>query len=364
MDAGELEAVGLLGVEPLVARVEVREVREVGGQRRAQLGRDVVEALADRDLLEQRRDDRQQVAHRVVAHEVDDAARDVGRDERVAVAVAADPRPERQRPGVGGQRDADRLERERQVVEHLRHRAVREVVEVVEGVAGLVEHLRAVQAQLVGLPEQVDELGGAARHARVVEADAVALGRVEQVGDGAQLEQHRAPRGLGRVRGEDRPRRQARDRRLDLVLRGLAARERGLDASRRGVERVAGGTPGAALDARAVHLLGHVGQVEVRRERPREPDRGGQVDGVEQVRRRAEIDPCGPAYLLDELEQLGGVLADEGAAEEVAERADVAAQGGVVVRVVELDERGVGHGVRPVRDERDGAASLAHRGQP
>jgi len=109
-----------------------------------------------------------------------------------------------------------------------------------------------------------------------------------------------------------------------------------------------------------VHLLGDVGEVEVRRERPREPDGGRQVDRVQQVRCGAEVGAGGAAYLLDEREQLGGVLADQGPPEQAAERPDVAAQVGEVVGV---DEGGVGHGVRP-RGGGDGAASLAHHGKP
>ena len=187
-----------------------------------------------------------------------------GGDERVAVAVAADPGAERQRPGVGGQRDAHRLEREREVVEHLGHRPVGEVVEVVERVARLVEHLGTVQAQLVGLPQQVDSPRATRESSRPVRR----LGAVEQVGDRAQLEQHRAPRGLGGVRGEDRSRREPAERGRDLVGRDVAGGQRRADPSRRRRRGGRPGTPGRLLLPRAVHLLGDVGQVEVRRERP------------------------------------------------------------------------------------------------
>ena len=130
---------------------------------------------------------------------------------RVAVPVAADPRAERERARVDGELDADARELVVERLERVRHRVVMQRVEVVDGVAGLVDRLGAHDAQLVRLPEQVDELLEAAPDPALgdrVDRQAVgperALPLVEQRGDPADLRQHAAARRLGRVGGEDR----------------------------------------------------------------------------------------------------------------------------------------------------------------
>ena len=110
-----------------------------------------------------------------------------------------------------GQLDADARELVVERLERVRHGVVMERVEVVDGVAGLVDRLGAHDAQLVRLPEQVDELLEAAADAALgdrVDRQAVgperALPLVQQRGDPADLRQHAAPRGLRRVGREDR----------------------------------------------------------------------------------------------------------------------------------------------------------------
>ena len=70
-------------------------------------------------------------------------------------------RAEGQRPGRRRGLHAELAQRLGQVVEHLRGGVGVQVLEVVDGVAGLVGRVRPVQPQLVGLPEQVDQLGEA-----------------------------------------------------------------------------------------------------------------------------------------------------------------------------------------------------------
>jgi hypothetical protein len=60
-----------------------------------------------------------------------------------------------------------------------------------------------------------------------------------------------------------------------------------------------------------VHLLGHVRQVEVRRERAREPDRRGRLDLGKQRRRVGPVRADQPARALDQLQELLALLADE-----------------------------------------------------
>ena len=100
-----------------------------------------------------------EVAQRVPVLQHQHVVGDLRRHVRVAVAVAADPAAERQRPGVRRQLDAERGELVGQLLEHVAHGVQHQLVEVVGRVAGLVQRLRPVQPQLGGLPEQVDDLG-------------------------------------------------------------------------------------------------------------------------------------------------------------------------------------------------------------
>ena len=79
--------------------------------------------------------------------------------------------------------------------------------------------------------------------------------------------------------------------------------------------------------AAAVHLLGDVGQVEVGGEGADQLGGGLQVGAAAAARRRPRRrSRVRRADLLDEFEQLGALLADEGLAEQVAQAADVGAQ--------------------------------------
>ena len=82
-----------------------------------------------------------------------------GGDVRVAVPVAADPRAEGQRPAVRRGLHAQVAQRLGEIGEHLRCRVGVQIAQVVDGVAGLVGRVGPVDAQLVGLPQQVDQLG-------------------------------------------------------------------------------------------------------------------------------------------------------------------------------------------------------------
>ena len=207
-----------------------------------------------------------------------------------------------------------------------------ERVEVVDGVAGLVDRLGAHDAQLVRLPEQVDELLEAAADTALgdrVDRQAVgaerALPLVQQRGDPADLRQHAAARRLGRVGGEDRAQVQVAQVGGDLAG-GVAG---GLDP----VDRLL--QPGPVLEAgggelaAAVDLLGDVDEVEVGRERAHEPRRVDRVEQGEDAGRGVAVGAHEGPDLLDELEELVALLADEGLAQQGPQRADVPAQAGV-----------------------------------
>ena len=76
----------------------------------------------------------------------------------------------------------------------------------------------------------------------------------------------------------------------------------------------------------AVDLLGDVGQVEVGGERTHQPGRAHGVERGEEVGGGLAIGADQPADALEEVEQLGSLLADERAAEHGAELCEVAAQ--------------------------------------
>ena len=77
----------------------------------------------------------------------------------VAVAVAADPGAEGQRMCVRRQGRAVAGELRGQIGDEVRQRLVDEVLQVVDDVTSLVDRRRLVRAQLIGLPDQVDDLG-------------------------------------------------------------------------------------------------------------------------------------------------------------------------------------------------------------
>ena len=240
---------------------------------------------------------------------------------------------------VGGSSTPSRRERRGQLLEHVRQRRSRgQLLEVVDGVARLVDRLGPRHPQLVGLPQQLDDLGQPAVRC------AVRGSLVEQLGDPAQLGQDRTAGGLGRVGGEHRadgepgrPPRRAR-RGHDAVAGARCAPPRGRASRPRSRAR-------PRQLAAAVHLLGDVGQVEVRRERAHQLGRGGDVDGAEQLLGGGRVLAAEGADRLDQLEQLGTLLPGEGLAEQRAQPADVGAQVAAVERVVE-GRVGVGHGRR------------------
>ena len=102
-----------------------------------------------------------------------------------------------------GQLHADACEFGGEVLQDVADGAGVQLVEVVDGVAGLVGGLGAYDAQLVGLPDQVDVSRRAAGRAR--RRSASMTGVFEEFGDTAQLVEYGAAGGLGGVCGEDGP---------------------------------------------------------------------------------------------------------------------------------------------------------------
>ncbi|CAM5549392.1 hypothetical protein SFUMM280S_01061 [Streptomyces fumanus] len=316
-DGGGLEPVGLLGVEPLVAGADLGQPVEVGGQGVQEFlgGAGVADGVGEQAA--QFVDRLQGVVDAVFVLEDEDVPGHFGGDVGVAVAVAADPGAEGERPGVVGELDADPLQLGGEVLQDVADGAGVQFVQVVDGVAGLVGGLGADHPQFVGLPDQVDVLGQPG-----VQAAPVALDHrgVEEGGDPAQLVQHRAAGGLGGVGGEDGPDVEVGDRLAQVLGVGVLEPVGGTG------EQPALGGPAGAQFAAAVHLLGDVGQVEVGGEGADQLGRGLQFGAAQQLRGGLAVLAGEAAYLFDEFQQFRAFLPDEGLSEEIAQPADVGAQ--------------------------------------
>ena len=274
--------------------------------------------------------------HRLVQH--------LGGDERVAVAVAADPRADaqegRDRPLAalvpeGVEPVLDRAVEARQLLEE-------GVVVIGEAVGDLVDHLQPRLAQHVGAPEDDD----AAPEPLLVERQLLRVAQrpvalVEQLGDLEFAGERALAPHFGRVGGQHRAHQRGiekggeplgLDARLAHVLEGEGER--------------AGAGSGAENRMRAVAadvmlVLGDVGEMGEVAERPH--DRQGLV-GAEGIEHRLELAPRaglvvaveadrGLADLLDQRVGLLALLLAHRVAEDAAEQADVVAQRPVLVGV-------------------------------
>ena len=92
---------------------------------------------------------------------IDDRRRDLRGDERITVAVAADPRAKGQGATVDGEIDVEAREALDELDQDVGDGASHESVDEVEGVARFVEHFGLFEAQLVGEPELVDHFSRA-----------------------------------------------------------------------------------------------------------------------------------------------------------------------------------------------------------
>ncbi len=326
-DAGGLEAVGLLGVEALVAGADLGQPLQVGleGLEEFVGGAGVADGVGEQAA--QFVDHLQGVVDAVFVLEDEDVPGDLGGDVGVAVAVAADPGAEGEGAGVVGELDADALQFGGEVLQDVADGVGVQLVEVVDGVAGLVGGLGTYDAQFVGLPDEVDVLG---------EADVVAAavgvedGGVQERGDAPELVEDRTARGLGGVCREHRANVEVLDG-LPQVL-GVGVLEAVGGA---GEQAALGGAPGAQLAA-AVHLFGDVGQVEVGGEGSDQLGGGLQFGAAQQLGGGLAVLSGEAADLLDQFQEVGAFLPYEGLAQEVTQSPDVGAQlaagrGGLVV---------------------------------
>ena len=332
-DARDLQPVRFLGVDATEPRIDLGKALEVLGEGREQLIGHTTDARRDTELLDQRL---QRSLHHPDPQLVLQPQRLHGhlrRDAGIAVPIAAGPRPEAQRDGIDGEVHVEAGEHGSQIIEHRRNGVERCVLDVEHDVARLVDRIRALPPQLVGQPQQVDDLGQLAVRA-LDNVQAGEAGRfsglfVEDGGHRPELGQRRTPRRFGGVGGEHRPHVELSADPFELG-RGHAS---------------LGDRPGGALQPAAVsgapppqlpptvNLLDDVGQVEVGGERSDEPDRVMGIDGAQEGVGRGLVAAEGPD-LLDEIEEPAALLPDETLAEKRRHSTYVRAQRRVSVAIL------------------------------
>ena len=326
---GQLEPVAFAGVAAPRLLVGGRQRRGVASQAVGKFLRYAVDLLGAAELRGQLVDRAQQLGERAVVLQLQHGGSHLGGHERVAVAVAADPAPEVQRAGMGGKLDADPRELRVHLVEQVAADVAQQLLQVVDRRPRLVGGSRTVDAQFVGLPDQVDRLGEPPPDAFLIHRGLTRIRLlVEQFADAPQLGEHGTARRLGGVGGKHRPHVESRGH----FAQGGALRVVGLDMVEQGAQAAAGDAAARSVLVHAMGLFGHVGQVKEGGEGAHqvggvgdvEPGQqgvelgGGAVIGAGVARLLAQR-----AHALDQLQQMRAVLPHQGVAEQVAEQPDV-----------------------------------------
>ena len=129
-----------------------------------------------------------------------------GGDVGVAVPVTAHPGAEPDRRMGGVHLPADGFQGGRYVVEQVGHGLPDRLADVVEDGPCLVERVGSLVADLVGLPDRLDQFLDPPVHAAEVSLGTTVLAALlDELGDSSQLLQDRPPGCLGGVCGEYRP---------------------------------------------------------------------------------------------------------------------------------------------------------------
>ncbi|MGY3446815.1 hypothetical protein ACVW17_006816 [Bradyrhizobium sp. USDA 4473] len=291
-------------------------------------------------------------------------------DERIAVAVAADPASHRQERGEVAGLAALGVQPVLQRAMQPRHLPQEGVVVERQAVADLVEHGQLGPAQQIGLPQRHD---GATKllvaGLALVRRHLQPLAAVEQVGD-LHLAVHRAlAADLGRMRGQDRADQRALEEaaqigRADAGLAGM--HQRLLQRARpRRPARAA-----AAHLADVVLVLGDVGEVGEIAERADDPQRLGDRHAVEDAFQLAPrqlvlvaVEPDrGLADALDQVEHLGPFLVAHGVAEYAPQQADVVPQPCILLLRLHFCRAPVGLGRHRLGRQSLGRQSLGRHG--
>ena len=321
-DQREFEPNRLLGIEAQEALVEFRQEGEISIDSGTKHRVGARHSLTDRQVFDQSIDDRQDVANGVITLEVDDGSGDIRGDKGIAVAVTSDPGAKGERCAVRGQIGTDQSEGRRQVIQDFRQGSAGQVIEIVEGVASLIEDPRALQAELICLPEQIHEFTDSSPSGVLIKVVIQ-----EQVGDTALLGEDGAPGCLGGMSGEYRPHghglSQMPHLRCGHSLLAHPARHAGEQAALLAT---------ASIDVtRTLHLFGDVSQVEVDREGSSQEGGCAEVEVIDEVRGTIRILAHRPADRFDEVKEGLPFVADQSLTQQDAQPADVIAQRGIEV---------------------------------
>ncbi len=265
------------------------------------------------------------------------ASRDRGRDVRVAVAVAADPRPVTQQRRRIGLAAVVLAHGAAQIAPYLGDGIPDRVFNEVQAVGDLLVDGRPRDANLVGGEEQpnlIPDRGAALIALARRQVDAAHPDKL--LGEALLLEQHAAPasfRRVGRQGWLDVEAGQKGFDGLEAEPQRLQVRDGLVDRFRR--RAAPGGLGALAVDPHDLLLLGLVDEVEEGRERAQQPDDRAEVELANPVRRPREtcrrIGIRGVraqrAQLGSDVEYVAARFFRDDAAEEVAEQADVFGQG-------------------------------------
>ena len=319
----------------LVAPVRAGVGRALGQRR--QLGRDVRDQRRHRQLGAEQVQLLEVVLERARRLHPQRALEHVGGDERVAVAVAADPRADAQEGGHLG-RGLPRVPPLQLVLEvavQRRHLGQEGLLEERQAVGHLVQHVQLFQPQHACLPQR--QHGAADRlviGGEFLRRELRAFAGLQQALELHLQVAHALALHFGRVRGEHRH---------DHAVTQDPGQGRGIDADRRQpVERLrqAAVGRGLAVDVgpapppAVVQVLGQVGQVREVAEGPHHDHGLLAAQPVEQAfevlpRRHVVVAAEGDRALphaLDQLERGPAFLLAHRVAEQPAEQADVVAQ--------------------------------------
>ncbi len=274
------------------------------------------------------------IAEGLAALRVERLLHDVCSDERIAVAVAADPRAG---PQEGGQRCADEIF---DTVVQAGHLAQEGGVVVGQGVVDLVHHRKLELTQHARLPE--DQHRTPQRlivFGQFVGGECQPVAGVEQLRDLPLAVEDALALDLGRMRGQYRGDLGAGEEAGELRLvdaEGVGARDGEGEAARTGL---GAGQRMRARAADAMLVLGDIGEVREIAERPHHEiglfAREGVEDFVEFAPGIRILFPMladrQQANALDEIEDRIAFLIADDIAQQAAEQADVLEQGSVLV---------------------------------
>ena len=297
------------------------------------------DALGSAQVRCQRLECGDQLSQGVIVLELEDRKGHVGGHVWVAVTIAPHPRPKPQRLSVERQRHVKPVELVVEFIEEVGRHLAEDLIEVVDRRPGLINRGRAGPSQLIGLPDQIDDLGKPAFGAGLIGRGQTGIcPLLEDLGDAGRLGEDRASSRLCGMSREYRPQFEPGGNvgYHGMVNVGL------VDPIDGGFEETATFPPPDAGLVTAMGLFGDVGEIEVGGEGSDQLNRGGHIESGQHLGQlvggRLIIGArrfCDPESLrqrphpFDEFEQLRTLLAHQALTQQVAQEANISPQPGV-----------------------------------